>query len=99
MQIEAQVKNLLNVVDTLNVTLMDRVSEKELFFINKKNKIALSLQVELSIDDITLQAIIDDKEAFKLRIDQSSIEFHMQDRGKITNFFICAKLRDIMFID
>ena len=54
MQIEAQVKNLLNVVDTLNVTLMDRVSEKELFFINKKNRIAPSLQVELSIDDITL---------------------------------------------
>ena len=54
MQIESQVKNLLNVVDTLNVTLMDRVSEKELFFINKKNRIAPSLQVELSIDDITL---------------------------------------------
>jgi hypothetical protein len=96
---EGQVKNMLNVIDTVNVVAVSKIKDRELFFIAKRDNIGQSVQVTTYIDDLTIQALHEGREAVKLRFDKTSVEFKMQDRGSIANFAIGVKVHDFLIID
>ena len=92
-------KNLINIVDTVNIAAMAQSVNPELFFIQKRNTIGQPLRILAVIDDLTVQTVCDHREVLKLRFDKSTVDFKMQDRGAITNFHINLKLHDFMIID
>ena len=52
---EAQIKNLLNIVDTVNVVNLARVGEEsELLFIAKKSHLGDPIELLVEVDDIAL---------------------------------------------
>ena len=96
---DSQLKNLISIVDTVNIAALAQASNPELFFIQKRNKIGEPLRLKTIIDDLTVQTLIDDREALKLRFNKSTIDFKMQDRGAITSFSIGVKLEDFIVVD
>lgn len=58
---EGQIKNFLNVLDTVNVVNIAKVDSPELFFIEKRKRISQAVSVMAQVDDITLQVIYEGK--------------------------------------
>ena len=52
--VESQVKNIINVVDTVNVVLASQIEQPETFFIGKREKVSAPLSVNLLIGDTKL---------------------------------------------
>ena len=98
-QTEAQVKGLINLLDAAKVASVGKLSDKQLFFLRKRSNIGKALRILACIDDLTVQTIFDDKEAFKVRLDKSQVDIRMQDRGAVTNFAVDVRLHDMMLID
>ena len=74
---EAQIKNLLNIVDTVNVVNMARVEESELLFIAKKSHLGEPIELVAEIDDIAIQTLYEGKPFLKLRVEKTCIDFKM----------------------
>ena len=84
---------MLNVIDTVNVVNMANVEDNELLFIAKKSRLSDPIELSAEVADIVIQALYDGKPALKLRLDYTSVDFRMQDRGLLTNFSISVKLQ------
>jgi len=98
-EMEAQLKNLINVVDVANVVNVSRMAEAEIYFIGKRCRVSPALSIRMSIDDVTLQTLFNDRELLKVRLDKTQIDFKMQDRGAVGNFDVAVKISDFFIID
>ena len=74
---EAQIKNLLNIVDTVNVVNLARVEESELLFIAKKSHLGDPIELMAEVDDIAIQTLYEGKPLLKLRVEKTCVEFRM----------------------
>ena len=50
-------------------------------------------------DDITVQVVYEGREAAKVRLDRTSVDFKMQGRGLVTNLSLRVKVQDLLIID
>lgn len=89
----------MNMIDTINVVSAGKIEDRELFFIKKRQKVGNPLRIITHVDDFALQFLYKGKEAIKIRVDRTSVDLKLQERGQVSNIAIGVKLHDFIIVD